>query len=406
MEIFVSAGEASSDVHCAYIVRELRTKAEISTFGLGGQELERAGTDLLLHSRDLAGGGGPLEVIGQIPARGRLQRDLEARLSERPPQGAILVDTGEINLRLAPLLRRFGVPTVYFIPPKIWVWRKHRLATIARSIDLVLSILPFEQPIYAARKIPFQYVGNPLLDQVPLTMSQAEAKAALNIDPAVNVLTMMPGSRHNEIRLQLDLFAETVRHFVAALPRSEPHPLILAPAAQAIDPGHIADALQSRLPTQHIKVVKEQSHACMKAARVALIKSGTSTLEGALLGVPMVIAYHASWSAEWIFRHIVRYRGFVGLANLILEPDAMAALGLTANRPAPVVPEMILDRCQPHLIAARLMDIYRDGPAREHMLAEFARVASLLAPPAHLGRSPIQAAAKAMWSVFSPVQTP
>jgi len=401
MEIFVSAVEASSDTHCAHLIQELKAaKPDITTFGLGGNGLAKTGTELLMHNREFAGGGGPLEMISQILPRRRLKERLRSRLEQKRPDGAILVDAGEINLKLAPVLRHFRIPTVYFIPPKVWVWRAGRLAAIAENVDLVLSILPFENRIYERRKIPFQYVGNPLLDEVPLRLTQAEAKVRLQIDPQQSVLTVLPGSRHHEIRWQLDFFAKSVKAFMEKLPESDPKPLVLIPAAPIIEPAQIAEAFCARLPGITVKVIKGQSHTCIKAARAAFIKSGTSTLEAALLQVPMILAYHFSSSAEWVYRHIVRYRGLVGLVNLFLEPDSDAALGIGNERPDPVVPEMILDRCKPELIAEKLIEIYRDGPARERMLKAFSRIPALLLPPPHLGKSPIQAAANAARDVF------
>lgn len=398
LELFVSAGEASSDAHCARLIRELRAKVQVASFGMGGKELLAAGTELLLDNRTLAGAGGPLEIISQLPKRREIERALKARLAGRRPHGAILVDTGEINLRLARILRSFNVPVVYFIPPKVWVWRSDRLRAIARDVALVLSVLPFEEPIYKARNIPFQYVGNPLLDEVPIQVTEQQAKTKLGLDPGKPVLTVLPGSRHNEIRLQLELFAYAVKEFLDRLPKTEIKPLILIPAAQAIEPALIEQKLAGIIPGV-FKIVKDNSHLAIKCGRAALIKSGTSTLEAALLQVPMVLTYHSSRSAEWIFRHIVRYRGFVGLVNLFLEPNYRAALGLE-GAPRPVVPEMILDRCSPELIAAELLKVYSDGPERARMLSEFARVPSLLLPPPRLGHSPIQAAANAALSVF------
>lgn len=399
MDLFVSAGEASSDLHCACLIRELKSKTEISSFGLGGDSLAQAGTRLLLHNRELAGAGGPVEMLSQIPKRRALERALGEIFAGRPPQGAILVDTGEINLRLAPMLRLRRVPVVYFIPPKVWVWRASRLKTIARNVDLVLSILPFEEPIYASRGIPFQYVGNPLLDEVPHDLTEQAAKTALGIDPAQPVVAVLPGSRHNEIRLQLGHFVEAIGLFLTRIPQSEQRPLIIVPAAPAIEPASIVQAFEARLPGAAVKVVKGQNYACIKSARAALIKSGTSTMEAALLQVPMVLAYHSSRSSEWVFRHIVRYRGFVGLVNLFLEPDTQAALGV-GKTATPVVPEMILARSRPDLIADELMAIYRDGPARTTMLSALSRTRALLAPPPGLGVSPIAAAANAAWALF------
>src|SRR5205085_37256 len=154
-----------------------------------------------------------------------------------------------------------------------------------------------------------------------------------------------------------DLFVEAVNAFLDGFSAAQEQPLVLIPAAQAIEPAQIEHAFRSQMPRIEVKVVKGQSHICMKAARAALIKSGTSTLEAALLQVPMVLAYQSSRSTEWVYRHIVRYRGFVGLVNLFLEPDASAALGMRDTLPRPVVPEMILKRCRPELIAEELRKI-------------------------------------------------
>jgi lipid-A-disaccharide synthase len=139
------------------------------------------------------------------------------------------------------------------------------------------------------------------------------------------------------------------------------------------------------------------SHDCLKAARVALVKSGTSTLEAALLGVPMVLAYRSSRSSEWVYRHIVRYRGFVGMVNLFLAKSAPAALGWE-GREEPVVPELVLAKFSPDAIATELRKVYDDGPAREKMLKEFSRARGLIAAPG--GRSPLSAAAGAIWGLI------
>ncbi|MBI3555756.1 MAG: lipid-A-disaccharide synthase [Deltaproteobacteria bacterium] len=404
MEIFVSAGEASSDIHCALLIRELRKLGgDFTTFGLGGDKLKAEGTKLLMHNHEFSAGGGPLEVVALLPRRHRLERMLEERLfNGKPVYGAILCDNGEINLRLASLLHFFNVPIVYFIPPKVWVWRHSRIEAIEQHVDLVLSILPFEEPIYRHWEIPFKYVGNPLIDEVDTSMTEQQAKQRLGIAVDKNVLTVFAGSRYNEVKYHAALFGAGIRKFVEALPAGESKPLILLPAAPAIDAEMLKAVFAAELSSVgcEVQVVKEKSHECLRAARAALVKSGTSTLEAALLGTPMILAYHSSKSSEWLYRHVVRYRGFVGLVNLFLADSPEAALGWEpGSNLKPVVPELILEKCTPSNIATELTSIYFDTPARQAMLRQLARTRSLLLPKGAI--SPLLAAAQATHELFA-----
>lgn len=372
-------------------------KGELKVFGLGGDRLAEEGAELLMHNRAFSVMGGPLEVISKIPLRRKLELALERELfAGRVPKLAILVDSGEINLRLASLLHFFGVPIVYFIPPKVWVWRHSRIEKIEQHVDLVLSILPFEEPIYRNWEIPFEYVGNPLLDELELAMSAAEARTKLGIDQERDVLAVFVGSRHSEVRHHSELFGQAVRRFIESLPQSAPKPLVLLPAAQAIEPELLTKSFEPWLKGTgaELKVVKGMSHECLCASRAALVKSGTSTLEAALFGAPMVLAYQSSKSSEWIYKHVVRYRGFVGLVNLFLARDAEAALGW-GKPEQPVVPELILERCTPEQIAAALGEVYIEGPGRAQMKEQLARTRQLLQAPNE--SSPVRAAARACW---------
>lgn len=406
MDIFVSAGEASSDIHTAQLVAELKKRVQekgetLNTFGLGGDCLASQGTVLMMHNSEFSVGGGPLEVISKLPKRRQLERMLERRLFEKRPDGAILADNGEINLRLASLLHFFDVPVVYYIPPKVWTWRLSRIEDIAQHVDLVLSILPFEEPLYKEWEIPFQFVGNPLLDEVPLELTQTQARQKLGLDATQEVLTVLVGSRHNEVRFHTELFAEGVRKFLETLPEGQKKPVIVLPAAQAVEPEALAQGFRARLgDAAEVRSFKGQSHACMKAARAALVKSGTSTLEAALLGTPMVLAYATSRSAEWVYKHVVRYRGFVGLVNLFLVDPPEAALGWTDAMPKPVVEELILRQCTPENIARELKRVYFDGADRERMQAQLAKTKDRLLPPRELGDSPSGAAARASLELF------
>lgn len=402
MELFVSAGEASSDIHCAHLLSELKKQAgeSVTAFGLGGDRLRAEGVDLLMHNRDFSVMGGPLEVVSKLPRRRRLEGMLEKRLFEKRPDGAILVDNGEINLRLASLLHFFDVPVVYFIPPKVWVWRHARIEDIAHHVSLVLSILPFEEPLYKEWNVPFRYVGNPLVDEVPAERREADAKRALGLAPERVALAVFPGSRHSEIRHHVELFSGALALFLGRLPPSEKRPEILIPIAPSLDAEAVRLAFGNRVPgARFVRGASadgrvSDSHLCLAAARAALVKSGTSTLEAALLGVPHVLAYRSSRSSEWIYRYVVRYRGFVGMVNLFLCKPAESALGW-GPPVGPVVPELILDKAKPEEVAEALHRVYVEGPERAEMLRRLAGARAMLAPPAELGTSPLGAAARA-----------
>ncbi|MBI3544186.1 MAG: hypothetical protein HY075_13025, partial [Deltaproteobacteria bacterium] len=370
----------------------------------GGDRLADAGLELMLHNRELSVGGGPRELLSKIPLRHRLERQLEKRLfGGEKIDGALLCDNGEINLRLASLLHFFDVPVVYFIPPKVWVWRASRIEAIEQHVDLVLSILPFEEPIYRSWEIPFQYVGNPLVDEVDTKLSEEEAKLRLSISPERRVLAVFVGSRHSEVRHHARVFGQAVRKFLESLPAGERKPVVLLPAAQAIEPEALRASFAEALDGLDVdlKVVKGMSHECLRAARAAVVKSGTSTLEAALLGTPMVLAYASSRSTAWIYRNVVRYRGFVGLVNLFLADKAERAMGFEEALPAPVVAELILERCTPELISSELTRVWRDGAERDGMLAQLARTRKLLAPSGPGDPSPLKRAAGAAWELFS-----
>ena len=355
-----------------------------------------------MHNREFSVMGGPLEIIGKLPKRRRLELALENRLFEKRPDLAILVDNGEINLRLASLLHFFKVPVVYFIPPKVWVWRHSRIEKIAAHVSRVLSILPFEEPIYREWEIPFRYVGNPLIDEVPLTLTEGEAKKILGVPADEPALAVFPGSRHSEIKYHAGLFSKSIREFEKLLPAGAKKPRILIPVAPSLDEGEVKKAFAEYLPADSVSVFKSTSsshavgHLCLKASRAAIVKSGTSTLEAAVLGTPMVLSYDSSRSTKFLFKHLARYRGFIGMVNLFLVEPAADALGWGEKPATPVVPELILEKCRPEIIGSELFKIYNDGPDREHMLKELQRAKELLYPPKELGPSPVKAVAKAI----------
>lgn len=407
MKLFVSAGEASSDLHGSNLIRALKKQTQCEAFGLGGKKLAEVGVQLWMSNQEFSVGGGPFDILAKWPKRRKLEKLLTKSLIANAADGlakpdiALLIDSGELNLRLASLLHFFKVPVVYYIPPKVWVWRAHRLEAIKQHVDLVLSILPFEEPIYQSCEIPFEYVGNPLLDSIPWQLTQDQAKKELNIAAASPVITLMPGSRHNEVKMHVAIFAKAVALFLAQAKNLAGPPVILVPAAPTIDAHHLQLEFAKYLPDYDVRVLVNQNYLALKAAQAAIVKSGTSTLEAAALEVPMVLAYSATASAAWVYRNIVRYRGMVGLVNLFLEPNVEAALGLSNVKIEPVVPELILEKCNPQQIAHELAKVFdQNSVVRQKQLAAFKTIKSKLASKDLQHHMPSQVAATQILKLF------
>lgn len=404
-EIFISAGEASSDMHLAKVVELLQIKwgNKVHFYGLGGDKLEKQNVELLMHNRKFSVMGGPLEVIGKLPLRRKLERTLEKRLLQKNTIAAILVDNGEINLRLASLLKFLNIPVMYFIPPKVWVWRHSRIEKIKQHVDVVCTILPFEKEIYEAWEIHFEYVGNPLIDEMDLKLTRDDACKALGLDSKKQYVSVFPGSRFSELKYHVKLFSEALKLFSEKLNSSE-IPEILIPVASSMELDFVKSLFHSESQIKNLKIhfIKQEkaSHFCLRVSRAAIIKSGTSTLEAAVYDVPMVLSYDSSAISKWMFKYIARYRGFIGMVNLFLVQPASDALGFTKVKPTPVVPELILEKCKPELIANELYNIYIEGNARTQMLANLTKAKEMLYPPQKLGKSPIAAVSEVFFKLL------
>jgi lipid-A-disaccharide synthase len=262
------------------------------------------------------------EVIVRLPNVLRGMAAISAEAEKRRPDVAILIDYPDFNLRLARRLRRLGIPVVYYIPPKLWVWRSSRARVLRERCSKVLSIFPFEEAFLRKHGVPAVYVGNPLLDELPLQKSRSDARAKFGFSTEDLVLVLMPGSRPAELTRHVPLMFEAAV-FCAERLRSE---------------GKLAGRLQAMVPLPETADIegewrtlaeKKSAHApidfhlgigdsadALIAADAGLIKSGTSTLEAALLGCPHVVVYKPGWSTQWVFKNLVRYRGPVGLVNL------------------------------------------------------------------------------------------
>ncbi|MDJ0867206.1 MAG: lipid-A-disaccharide synthase [Myxococcota bacterium] len=361
--VLISAGDASGEAHAADLVRALRARRPgLSGFGLGGDAMRAAGVELLVEQRELAVAG-LVEVLGTVRRVFDAWRRLAAAARERRPALAILVDAPEFNLPLARRLQRQGVPILYYISPQVWAWRTGRVRKLARRVDRMAVIFPFEVDVYAGTGLRVEFVGHPLVErmrEVREKHDRADARASLGIAGERELVVLLPGSRRNEIQTGLGVQLEAARALHARRPDTA-FVLALAPSLHpdAVRAGIRAAALPPQLALQ---VVEGRTHEAVVAADVALAKPGTATLEVALLGCPLVVVGRAHPLTAAVMRRLVRVPSFA-MPNLIAG--------------APIVPEFLQGDAVPDRVAAALADLVR-GPARELQLARLAEVAQRL----------------------------
>lgn len=333
--VMIVAGEASGDQHAANLAEALRRHVpDIRLRGMGGQTMAQAGVEIVVDSTALAVVG-IVEILAHYGDIRRAFRRLVAEMDEGHPDLLILVDYVEFNLRLGREAKKRGIKVLFYVSPQIWAWRPGRIKRIARVVDMMAVLFPFEEAIYRRRGIPVRYVGNPLVDTVRVTMSRDEARISLGLDPQRPVLGLLPGSRHGELRRHLPLIVEACRLIQARHPDVQ----FLMPmasgvvAARDIDP-YLASDLDIR--------VVFGSHDAMNAADALIAASGTVTLEAGLLGIPMVIIYRIAPLSYALLKPLVRIPD-IGLVNIV------------AGRR--IVRELVQYEATPEAIAAEALEL-------------------------------------------------
>lgn len=355
--VFVSAADASADLHAAELLRELRQRRPgLRPFGAGGVALEKAGVEILVPQRELAVGG-LVEVLSVVPnvlrALSRLERAVRAQRTEL----AVLVDGSGFHLPLARRLRRAGVPVLYFIGPNVLRWRRWRMQKMARRVDRLASIFPYEAGLYAGTSLRIDYVGHPLVEPIAQFAGQwnrARARASLGLEVDAPVVALFPGSRRNEIRYMLPLFLDTARRLCARDARMR----VLLGLAPSLRREELEPALRHAGADLPLRVVEDRTREALLAADAALAKPGTVTMESALLGCPLVVAGRAHPITAALLRRMVHERSFA-------MPNVIAGEA--------IVPEFLQEDAQAEPLASALAALLA-GEARERQLAGLARV--------------------------------
>lgn len=330
--IAMVAGEASGDLLASLMLGGLKARLgdTVSYAGIGGKRMMAEG--FVSHwPMETLSVNGYVEVLGSLREILATRRAVRDSLLANPPVCFIGVDAPDFNFGLEVPLRRAGIPVVHFVSPSIWAWRGGRIRTIARAVDHILCLFPFEPEIYAKAGIPATYVGHPLADVIPMVPDVVGARAALGLPAGHRVVAVLPGSRQSEVRnLGATFFAA-----MAQMQRMDPNLAFVLPAASA-SLRAIVEGLHQQYPELRLTIVDGNSHLAMEAADVVLLASGTATLEAALYKKPMVISYKVPWLTAQIMKR-QGYLPYVGLPNILSGRF--------------VVPELLQDDATPEALA-------------------------------------------------------
>jgi lipid-A-disaccharide synthase len=359
-KILLVAGEVSGDLHGSHLVEAIqRIEPEVQFSGVGGEGLERRGVKLLYPAHSLSVVG-ITEVFVKLRTILKALRGLKRSLQREKPDLVILIDFPEFNLRLAKIARRRGIPILYYISPQVWAWRPKRIRLIAQLVRKMVVLFPFEVPLYEAAGVDVEWVGHPLLDIVKPTLPKEKAFQQFGLDPKQRTIGLLPGSRSHEVeRLLPPLLASA--HL---LQKEIPDLQFVIPLA----PGLPKTILSSRMKniSVPVKVVEGFTYDVMNLSDLLITASGTATLEGAILGKPMIIIYKVSFPSYWIGRAVIRV-DHIGLVNLVAEKE--------------IAPELIQKDVHPQRIADEALRILRDPILSRKMSESMGEVCQKLGKP-------------------------
>ncbi len=351
LSIMVSAGEASGDAHAAHALDALNV--DFQAFGMGAGLLQQSGTELVVDCRDLVVIG-IVDVLLNYHKFLRRLRLLREQMRLRKPDLLLLVDSPDFNLKLAETAKEMGIPVLFYVSPQVWAWRAGRVPKIGSLVSHMAVLFPFEVAIYENASIPVTYVGNPVVADAVSAFTLLEARAHFKLIPDAPVVTLLPGSRSGEIKRNLPAMLATAQLIAERIPQCQ----FLLPVAPTLTRTFVEETVsENRAPKLHI--ITDDSRDTMRAADVALVASGTATLETALIGTPMVVMYIVSRINYAIMKRLIKIPN-ISLVNIVAEKK--------------IVPEYIQVAAKPESMAADVVSLLQDEERRSVMLAEIAVV--------------------------------
>jgi lipid-A-disaccharide synthase len=357
LRIALIAGEISGDILGAAIVSALkREHPDLYCYGVAGPRMIAAGCEPI-ESIDALSVMGLAEVVRELPRLLRLRRTLTRRFTEDRPDVVAGIDAPDFNLGLETRLRRHGIRIVHVVSPTVWAWRPGRVKGIARAVDRMLCLFPFEPAFYADHGVAAEYIGHPLAEDLQADPQTLAHRHALGLDAEGPVVTVMPGSRGGEIHYLADPFAQTAAWLAARVPGIR----FVTPVAKPALRAPIEAAIRSAAPGVDWHLVDGQSRIAMQAADAVLLASGTATLECLLLGRPMVVAYKASALTAWLMLRLGLLKTrYVSLPNLLCAE--------------PPVVELLQDDAEPQRMGQEILALLQQPQRRAAQLQQFAAV--------------------------------
>lgn len=364
MKVMISAGEASGDIHAAKLVEALRVSIakafpdtpEVECFGMGGSHLEKQDVELLVDVENNAVMG-VLEVLHKYPSLRAGLTTLRKALTDREPDILILVDYPHFNMKLATTARELGIPVLFFIAPKVWASRPGRVSELKKIVDHMALILPFEKKLFDKGGVPNTYVGNPLLDN-KLLLAAADKTAVKNVATKKRI-ALLPGSRKSEVGMLLQPMLETCEALTSADTELKGVSEIefVLPVADTIKQEEVNAILQKH--KVDVTLIEPNDYNTLKACDVALVASGTATLELAILGIPMVVIYKLKAISYQVLKRMLITEQ-ISLVNIIAGKQ--------------VVPEILQDEVTADKLSQEVGKLLTDEKARDEQIAELAEV--------------------------------
>lgn len=376
--LFMVAGERSGDVYGGELAAALRTRlGEAEIFGCGGDAMRRGGVETTVDSREFSMVG-IAEVVSGLPRAYRAFHRLMAEVDRRRPQLAVLIDSPSLNLRLAKRLKRRRIPVVYFVSPQIWAWKKWRIHQIKARINKMLCIFDFEEEIYHKAGVPVEYVGHPLVDLVRQHLSREEFFEKFDLDPAITTIALLPGSREKEVAYNLPPMMDAASRM--ALTRKIQ---FIVGVASSLDPLWLESKMsECFVGRASVRALYHAAYDATQHSDLAIVASGTATLEAALRERPMIVVYRVS-SLSW------------ELGKFLVDVPFYSMVNLLAGKR--VVSELIQNDLTGEKLAAQAEYLLDHPEAREAMVKELRAIRPRLGPAGAIGR-----AAEAVLGVLQP----
>lgn len=359
-QIMIVAGEVSGDLHGGNLVKAMRRMdPSLQFYGVGGRKLKEAGVDLIADSSDMAVVG-LTEVFARLGTIMKVMRRLKTSMKDLKPDLVILIDYPDFNLSIAKSAKKNGIKVFYYIGPQVWAWRKGRIEQIKKNVDKMAVILPFEAPFYHAAGVDATFVGHPLLDEVKTKYSREETIRRLGLQSGVTTVGMLPGSRQAEIIKHLP---EMIKAAEIIEKKIQPVQFII-PLVETLDITLVSNIIR-QFPVK-VRVVRDAVYDVIHCTDIAMVASGTATLETALMETPMVIIYKVSAPSYYIGKMVINI-DHIGLVNIIA--------GKT------VVPELIQDDANAERIATEIIDILTNKERLFDIKSQLSEIRNKLGSP-------------------------